>query len=492
SPGSLRLYITAGSPNADYYMDAAGFWDADCMPEAALSEAVSDFVPETVYHEGSSDGLPRRAHQNDTYTYVHGGGGLKDLLGPFFRTGFCASAAELEDPAIQALYRQHFNSAACKTELLPEHVIREIGNGSVTVSLEAAAPVLRFAEQNGLSFRGSALVNGSSMPEEMLCGSLEESEALLESEIRETFALLKQDYPDLDLYAYDVCRNVIPQISGCDADSAWAALSEEDRTAYIIAAFRYARAYAPAECKLFLSVERVPDSDEINAIAAIVEKITEAGDYIDGIAVQAHLTPEDVESSKMDEFFQLAWLGLDIQITEMQGRSDDPYEPFEYTVPENLLEKAIVFSEVITSVTFHDPVFPCNGWDGGTEQRECSLFDESLEPQILYQNLPVIAGYAVVLDAQGFEYAPSDQVYDSPGDADCNGELESYDAVLVMMFLAEDPGAVLSEQGMINADVNCDGMITVTDVNWILRGVRVLSMSSGTFGTNDNDEWRDL
>lgn len=34
--------------------------------------------------------------------------------------------------------------------MLPETVIREVGESSVTVSLEAADPVLKYAEQNGL------------------------------------------------------------------------------------------------------------------------------------------------------------------------------------------------------------------------------------------------------------------------------------------------------------------------------------------------------
>lgn len=91
----LRLYIEADSPDADFYIDAAGFWDEGCMPELDISAAVSDFVPQTVQHTESDDGLELRRHQNDTYTYVYGEGGVKDLVGPYFRAGFCASAEVL-------------------------------------------------------------------------------------------------------------------------------------------------------------------------------------------------------------------------------------------------------------------------------------------------------------------------------------------------------------------------------------------------------------
>ena len=495
----LRLHVQADSPEADFYVDAAGFWDEGCMPEADLSGAVSDFVPYTVQHTVSDDGLELRRHQNDAYSYVCGGGGLKDLLGPYFRAGFCASAGTLQDPEKQALYRKHCNAVSCRTELLPETVIREIGENGVTVSLEEAAPVLQFAAENGLGFRGSALVNGSSMPEEMLSGSRAEREMRLESLIRETFAQLEADYPSLDLYAYDVCRNVIPQENdpyetdpeetdpeetdpnetgqeetSAETESAWAALPEEERTAYIIAAFRYARKYAPVNCKLFLSAENLFSEGQQEAVYALVGAIRDAGDDIDGIAVQAHLSEQNELFGFEETLMRLSSMNLDIQITELRNSSGpDEYLPFE--MPDALLVAAAECAEVITSVTFYEPF--CGEWEG--MKSECCLFDRELQPEILLLNLPGSLRSVSVYDVEALVNI---SFYPQPyliGDLDGSGETDYDDALLLLRFLTEDDGGQLSEQAQMDADLNWDGQITLIDLCWLLLEIRQNDQNSG-------------
>ncbi len=490
----LRLHVQADSPDADFYVDAAGFWDEGCMPEADLSGAVSDFVPYTVQHTVSDDGLELRRHQNDAYSYVCGGGGLKDLLGPYFRTDFCASAGTLQDPEKQALYRKHCNAVSCRTELLPETVIREIGENGVTVSLEEAAPVLQFAAENGLGFRGSALVNGSSMPAEMLSGSRAEREMRLESLIRETFAQLEADYPSLDLYAYDVCRNVIPQEPdpyesdpyetdpnetgqekpSAETESAWAALPEEERTAYIIAAFRYARKYAPVNCKLFLSAENLFSEGQPEAVYALVGAIRDAGDDIDGIAVQAHLSERN-ESFGFDEtLMRLASMNLDIQITEFRNTSS-PEENLPFEMPDALLVAAAECAEVITSVTFYEPF--CGEWEG--MKSECCLFDRELQPEILLLNLPGSLRPVSVYDAETLVNISFYPVSYLIGDLDGSGETDYDDALLLLRFLTEDDGGQLSEQAQLDADLNWDGRITLIDLHWLLLEIRRNDQNSG-------------
>ena len=56
-----------------------------------------------------------------------------------------------------------------------------------------------------------------------------------------------------------------------------------------------------------------------------------------------------------------------------------------------------------------------------------------------------------------------------PGDADCSGKVDISDAVLIARFAAEDKDAVITDQGMANAD--CDGEKGVDggDTTMVLR-----------------------
>ncbi len=464
---NMRLYISSDSPDADFYIDAAGLWDEDCMPEMDLSAAVSDFTAETIRHTNADDGLPLRAHQNDEYTYVHGGGGAKDQFGRFFRMGFCASAEDLEDPVMQAFYRKQFNSVSCKNELLPENTVKEIGDGIAAVSLDAADPVLKFAEQNALGFRGSALVNGSSMPAEMLSGTAEEREARLESMIRGIFAGLKQNYPSLDLYAYDVCRDVLLQESRLPA---WRALSEDDRTAYIIAAFRYARMYAPENCKLFLSANAL-SQQHADAAAVLAEKIMEAGDYIDGIALQGKLTNRNDSVRYEAIFWRFASLGLDIQISELQnGCAGDEW--LSSALPENLMSQAFCFSEAVTGVTFYAPVCHSESY----HEQECSLFDAELVQTYLYYNLVIQSREAIVHGAEMFDGSTerNPDSWEPPvlGDVDGNGMCDMYDVLQIIQYLSEGDNVCLSDRAIENADYDLDGLVTMSDVMGILQWLK--------------------
>lgn len=55
------------------------------------------------------------------------------------------------------------------------------------------------------------------------------------------------------------------------------------------------------------------------------------------------------------------------------------------------------------------------------------------------------------------------------GDADCSGKVDVSDAVLLARYSLADPDAGISEQGIVNADVNDDGVANTDDVILIVR-----------------------
>ena len=68
----------------------------------------------------------------------------------------------------------------------------------------------------------------------------------LENFIKNTFALIKSDYPRLNVYAYDVCNELFVNNGGglrpaCNSN--WMKVYGDD--SFIINAFSYARKYSP-------------------------------------------------------------------------------------------------------------------------------------------------------------------------------------------------------------------------------------------------------
>ena len=60
------------------------------------------------------------------------------------------------------------------------------------------------------------------------------------------------------------------------------------------------------------------------------------------------------------------------------------------------------------------------------------------------------------------------------GDTDCNGMVDVSDAVLLARMLVEDSAAVITEQGMRNADCNENGSPDSEDVVMILKAIALL------------------
>ena len=143
----------------------------------------------------------------------------------------------------------------------------------------------------------------------------------LESMIKNTFAQIKSNYPDLQLHAYDVCNELFVDEGGGmrpATRSNWARIYGEGNSEFVVNAFKYARQYAPEDCKLYLSDYNEYMSAKTDDLINMAKTVMKEGDYIDGIGMQAHL---DSKYPSADEFEtaikQFESLGLDIQITEL-------------------------------------------------------------------------------------------------------------------------------------------------------------------------------
>ena len=449
-----------------------------CQPVSAAEtpeqNTAGDAPPALSYEEADQNadvpdaGIPQQ-HQNNDYTWDRNGTGLKDRFGPYFRIGASINRFTAQNPSYQQFYQKHFNSVTCENEMKPDQIIKSIDGTDVTVDLTAPAPVLKFAEENGIGVRGMTFVWYSQTPNDMFRGTPEECDQRIENFIRETFTQIKTNYPDLKLYAYDVVNEPFKNDggglrvkSGSPNDcSRWAKVYGDDNDSFIINAFRAARTYAPEDCKLFLNEYNEYMPEKCDDICELAKRIMAAGDYIDGIGMQSHVSSDYPEKKDYEDAVKkFAALGLDIQITELdvtKGRKDSA-ELYRQQW-KDVFNVACNYANHISGVTMWDPC--CNYGSRPTFQ---TLFDRNMQPNAAYYDV-VNPTPDIPTPGTTTEASP---VFDMCGDANCDGAVDIADAVLIMRYAVEDREAVITDQGRLNSDTDGDGKVSSEDAKRLL------------------------
>lgn len=263
---------------------------------------------------------------------------LKEVYGNYFRIGCAATPSELSTPISQEIVLHHFNSLTIGNELKPDDVMDQTAtlasgsNTQVAVSLDKARTLLSFCERNHLPIRGHVLCWYSQTPAWFFREGFKDDGALvskdvmrqrLENYIASLMSQIKEEFPELDVYAWDVvneCYLDEGQLRPAGTDtskdqSMWSLVYGDD--SYIEDAFIYARKYAPADSKLFYNDfnEYIPAKRD-----SIYEKVSylKSKNLIDGIGMQSHLDvgyPDaNLYRQAIDKFDSL---GLEIQVTEL-------------------------------------------------------------------------------------------------------------------------------------------------------------------------------
>ena len=103
----------------------------------------------------------------------------------------------------------------CENETKPDATLVQNGSSdtNIKVSLSSCAAICDFCVKNNIAFRGHTLVWHSQTPEWFFKSNLQQSGSWvdkstmnkrMESYIQHMFEAFATQYPDLDLYAYDV------------------------------------------------------------------------------------------------------------------------------------------------------------------------------------------------------------------------------------------------------------------------------------------------
>jgi GH35 family endo-1,4-beta-xylanase len=265
--------------------------------------------------------------------------GLKDVYANYFRIGTCYPSRQ-NDQALQNVILTEFNSLTHENELKPEATLLQTGSTDDDIKVQLSADarlVMQFCVTNSIPLRGHTLVWHSQTPNWFFYANMQNgnqntlaSKAVMykrmESYIKNLFALIKQEFPSLNLYAYDVV-NEIYEDNGSHRDpgfgkngdkelSPWVSIFGDN--SFVDSAFTYARRHAPPDCKLFYNdFNEYHPNGKRDSIANMAKRLKDLG-VLDGIGMQSHLStdwpPLDTYKTALEKFIQT---GSEIHVTEL-------------------------------------------------------------------------------------------------------------------------------------------------------------------------------
>jgi len=506
----LLLYVETESGTVDFYLDSASVKKDGMTEDINVSggKSQTNTPPTTTQGSGSQVSPPSggeggyKAHQNNDYTYTKGGTGFKDIMGPYFRLGTSVSGMEINDRSAQEFIKANYNSITCENEMKPDQIIKGINGSSVNVDIGSAAGQLKFAEQNGIGVRGHTFIWHSQTPNGMYQGDKATSDARIENFIKQTFEQIQSRYPNLKLYAYDVCNEVFKndggglrvKNGGANDTSQWTNIYGENNNGHIIAGFKAARKYAPKTCKLYLNDynEYVPAKCE--NLCDMAKQIMKEGDLIDGIGMQSHLDAKYPDKTTYEDAVKkFIALGLDVQITELDITNNINDANKQRQLWKDVFTIAMTYSDHISSLTMWG-TYDQKSWRAS--QGGPLLFTGYNQPKAAYND--VIALASQITPAPDTTAAPATTtttttttvttpapattpapVVTTPapaqvqptmiGDVTCDNVVDVSDAVLLARYLTSDASAKVSDTGRANADADKNGKVEGDDVTQILK-----------------------
>lgn len=291
--------------------------------------------------------------------------GLKDIYANYFRFGSILNATTVGNAAVRQIVLDEFNSITPENEMKPDATIQKNGSTDtdVKVSLNRAASILKFCEDNNIPVRGHTLVWHSQTPDWFFRENFSDNgtyvsktvmDQRMESYIKNIFEAIKIQFPKLNLYAYDVVNEAFANDAGSlrpASESKWSQIYGNDE--FIQKAFEYARKYAPAATKLFYNDYNEYTPAKRDAIYNLALKIKAQGN-IDGIGMQSHLDLDQNYKYPSPDLYgqavaKFASTGLEIQVTELDITNNN--NPAGLAVRyQEIMEKILAYKDNVTAV----------------------------------------------------------------------------------------------------------------------------------------------
>jgi GH35 family endo-1,4-beta-xylanase len=349
--------------------------------------------------------------------------GLKDVYAKKFRVGTVLNSGTVNNATITAMVKREFNSVTCENEMKPDATIRSSGSTNDNIQAQinsGAANILNFCSQNGIGVRGHTLTWHAQTPQWFFKDNLQNGgnwvtpavmDKRLESYIKNLFDLIKTQYPNVNLYAYDVTNEAVSDNSNAtsgnkdgardpgynDGKSPWVQIYGNNT--WIEKAFTYARRHAPSTCKLFYNDYNEYWDHKRDCIArAIIAPLKQKG-ILDGMGMQSHINA-DVNgftgtSTIKTAINKYADLGVEVQLTEL----DISTEGGKFSLEQQATKYAQVFQAAldsksrgtgVTAVCVWGPN-DANSWVGTDKESGRSnaplLFDKDTQKKPAYNSV---------------------------------------------------------------------------------------------------------
>ncbi len=293
--------------------------------------------------------------------------GLKDEFANYFRVGNILNGTTVQNSSITANILKDYNSIECENEMKPDATLvqSQCSGTNIGVTINNAAAIMDFCVNNGISMRGHVLVWHSQTPTWFFKENFDANgawvsssvmDARMESYIKNLFALIEEQYPELDLYAYDVVNEAVSDDANRTANyggareagdanttsgtSAWVSVYGDN--SFVEKAFTYARKYAPEGCKLFYNDYNEYWDHKRDCIYEMCKGLYEKG-LLDGIGMQSHINANYDGFSGVSAYTaalqKFAGIGCEVQITEL----DISIEGGTYTLDQQAEKYKAVF-----------------------------------------------------------------------------------------------------------------------------------------------------
>ena len=344
--------------------------------------------------------------------------GLKDEFANYFRVGNILNGGTVKNSTITASFLKDYNSVECENETKPDATLvqSQCSGTNIGVSLKNAASIMDFCVNNHLAMRGHTLVWHSQTPVWFFKENFDANgnwvssavmDQRMETYIKNMFDAIQTQYPELNLYAYDVANECISDDQNRTANyggtrepgenisgqSPWVQIYGSN--AFVEKAFTYARKYAPESCKLYYNDYNEYWDHKRDAIYSMCKSLYEKG-LLDGIGMQSHINADydgfsgvSAYTTAMRKFLSI---GCDVQITEL----DITMENGKYTLQQQADKYKAIFQAAmdwnknptsdgrVTAVCIWGPD-DANTWIK-TENTPL-LYDTNHQPKLAYTTL---------------------------------------------------------------------------------------------------------
>ncbi len=346
--------------------------------------------------------------------------GLKDEFAPYFRVGNILNGGTVNNAGITANILKDCNSIECENETKPDATLvqSQCSGTNVGVSLSRAAAIMDFCVNNNIAMRGHAFVWHSQTPSWFFKENYNANGAWvspdvmnkrLESYIKNMFSAIETQYPDLNLYAYDVVNEAVSDNEErtknnggarepgdnnvTSTTSAWVSVYGDN--SFVEKAFTYARKYAPEGCDLYYNDYNEYWDHKRDCIYNMCKDLYSKG-LLDGVGMQSHVPANATGFAGTDSYItamkKYLSIGCDVQITEL----DISLESGKYTLRDQADKYKAIFKAAmdwnknpassgrVTAVCIWGPN-DANSWlKAGSD---ALLYDKNNQPKLAYTEL---------------------------------------------------------------------------------------------------------